>query len=491
MNNSNQETMLSMKPTRRSFTSGTIAAGFAAASGVSMTAPAKAQSLSPTEAQRIAEDAYIYGYSLITTEVTRVQMSNVPKVDGLTAPMGQFINVPKYPPADYRGVSAPNADTLYSIIWVDLSEPQVFSHPDMGSRYYLFEVVDLWMTDSKSSPSRRTADGKAANYLFTGPGWKGAVPAGMKHFPMDTRYMCILGRTYADGTEQDYKAVNALQAQYKFTPLAAWGKPYTPVAPPVNPNPGYSMTDKPQTVILAMGTEGYFNLMAKLMAQAAPPAGIDAPIIARMAKIGVVPGKPFEMSKLDPAVQAALKDLAQSALNKIEANRDSLGVKVNDWIVPMGLGTYGTNYIKRAAVAAYGWPANQQDDAVYPYIEVDSKGQKLTGANKYTLTFAKGATPPVKGFWSITMYMIDQGWWFVPNPLNKFTVSPRNNFKPNADGSVTLYLQNESPGADKEANWLPAPKGDFLPMLRMYYPAETSPSILNGSWKLPAVVKVG
>jgi hypothetical protein len=231
--------------------------------------------------------------------------------------------------------------------------------------------------------------------------------------------------------------------------------------------------------------------MAKLMAAAAPPAAEDASIVARMAKIGVVPGKPFEMSKFDPATQAALKDLPQSALNKIEANRDSLGVKVDDWIVPMGLGTYGTNYIKRAAVAAYGWPANQQDDAVYPYIEVDSKGQKLTGANKYTLTFAKGETPPVKGFWSITMYMIDQGWWFVPNPLNKFTVSPRNNPKPNADGSLTLYFQNESPGADKEANWLPAPKGDFLPMLRMYYPAETSPSILNRSWKPPAVVKVG
>jgi hypothetical protein len=141
-------------------------------------------------------------------------------------------------------------------------------------------------------------------------------------------------------------------------------------------------------------------------------------------------------------------------------------------------------------VAAFGWPANQQDDAVYPYTEVDSKGQKLTGANKYTLTFAKGATPPVKGFWSITMYLIDNGWWFVPNPLNKFTVSPRDNPKPNADGSLTLYFQNESPGADKEANWLPAPKGEFLPMLRMYYPAETSPSILNGSWKPPAVVKV-
>ena len=156
----------------------------------------------------------------------------------------------------------------------------------MGNRFYLFEMVDLWMSDLEASPSKRTADGKAANYLMTGPGWKGTVPEGMKHIPIATRYMVILGRTYADGTEQDYKTVNALQAQYKITPLSAWGKPYTPEAPPVNPNPGFSMTDNPQAVILAMGTEGYFNLMAKLMGNVAPPAAADLPMLARMAKIG-------------------------------------------------------------------------------------------------------------------------------------------------------------------------------------------------------------
>jgi hypothetical protein len=166
-----------------------------------------------------------------------------------------------------------------------------------------------------------------------------------------------------------------------------------------------------------------------------------------------------------------------------------MGEVVNGWVVSKGLGTYGTSYLKRATVAAFGWPANQEKDAVYPYTEVDSAGQKLNGANKYTLTFAKGEAPPVSGFWSITMYMIDQGWWFVPNALNKFTVSLRNNPKPNADGSLTLYFQNESPGTDKEANWLPAPKGDFLPMMRMYWPKEVPPSILDGSWKPPAVVK--
>jgi hypothetical protein len=452
-----------MTADRRSFFRKTVACSFAAAALFATPLSASAQSLSPAEARQIAEDAYVYGYSLITTEVTRVQGTNIAKAEPnkLGAPMNQFANVPRYPPANYRGVSAPNADTLYSLAWLDLSEPMVFSHPDMGNRFYLFEMVDLWMTDLKASPSTRTAGGNAENYLITGPGWSGDVPQGMKHISMPTRYMVILGRTYANGMAEDYKAVNALQAQYKITPLSAWGKTYTPVAPPVNPKPGFSMTAKPQEAILAMGTQGYFNLMAKLMEGDAPPAPEDAPMLARMAKIGIAPGKPFEMGKLDPAVQTALKDTPKTALKKIEANKDALGAIVDGWVVTKGLGTYGTNYIKRAVVAAFGWPANQQDDAVYPYTEVDSTGQKLTG----------------------------QGWWFVPNALNKFTVSPRDNLKPNADGSVTLYFQNASPGADKEANWLPAPKGAFLPMLRMYWPKENSPSILDGSWTPPPVIK--
>jgi hypothetical protein len=249
------------------------------------------------------------------------------------------------------------------------------------------------------------------------------------------------------------------------------------------------MTDKPQKVILDLGTAGYFDMMAKLMCKDAPPAAEDGPMVEKMAKIGIVPCEPFDMSKLDPAVQDALKDLPQTALQKIEAGKPSLGVVADGWNISKGLGRYGTDYMKRAVVAAFGWPANLQEDAVYPNTEIDSDGAKLTGANKYTLTFAEDATPPVNGFWSITMYEIDQGWWFVPNKLNKFTVSPRNDLKYNDDGSLTLYFQNESPGADKEANWLPAPKGDFLPMLRMYWPTETAPSILNGSWAPPKIVK--
>jgi hypothetical protein len=452
------------------------------------TKPAASAQPAVEEAVNTAVDAYVYGYSLMTTDVTRVQSSNILQADPsqLKAPLGQFANVKRYPPADYRGVSAPNADTLYSMAWIDVAEPQVFSHPDMGKRYYLFEMTDLWMTDF-NTPGTRTAGEKAENYLLTGPGWKGEVPAGMKQISVATRYMVILGRTYANGTDQDYAIVNGLQAKYKITPLAAWGKPYTYQAPAVDSNPPYSMTEKPQAAILALGTAGYFNRMATLMCKDAPPAPEDAPILAKMAKIGIEPCKPFDITKLDPAVQAAFNDVPQTALKKIEASKASLGAIVNGWVVTTGLGVYGTDYTKRAVVAAYGWPANLQMDAVYPFAEADSAGKTLSGTNNYTVTFAKGETPPVNGFWSITMYMVDQGWWFVPNSLNKFTVSPRNNLKYNPDGSLTLYFQNKSPGKDKEANWLPAPEGVFIPMLRMYWPKDTPPSILDGSWKPPAI----
>jgi hypothetical protein len=447
-------------------------------------------SVSPQEAAEIAIDAYIYGYSLITTEVTRVQMTNVPKVEGgLHGPMGQFINVPRYPPGDYRGVSAPNADTLYSAVWLDVGkEPMVFSHPDMGDRYFLFPMYSLWMPVIES-PGKRTGSGKAANYLISGPGWTGEVPAGMKQIKSPTKYMLILGRTYADGTEADYKAVNALQAQYKAVPLSAFGKSFTYVAPPVDPNPGFSMTDKPQAVINAMDTSTYFNMMARLMGDTAPPLPGDAAMVAKMARIGIVPGKPFDMTKLDPATQDALKNVGKVASEKIFAQQATSGTLVNGWRIPAAAGVYDT-YLQRALIAAFGWPANLPQDAVYPYATHDGAGRVLSGANNYTLTFAKGQTPPVDGFWSITMYFDDGGWWFYPNPLNKFTVSLRDNPKFNDDGSLTLYFQNESPGADKQANWLPAPKGNFIAMMRMYWPRETTPSILppgKGTWQPPAI----
>jgi hypothetical protein len=302
--------------------------------------------------------------------------------------------------------------------------------------------------------------------------------------------MLILGRTYADGTEKDYQIVNALQAQYKLVPLSSYGKPYTFVSPPFNPNPGYCLSDKPQAVIEAMDLAKYFDMMAKLMGDVAPPAAEDAAMVAKMAKIGLVPGQAFNLAKLDPAVQDALQDVVKVASEKIFSQKQASGTRVNNWLIPAAAGAYGTDYLQRALIAAFGWPANLPEDAVYPYAEQDSIGQKLSGANKYTLTFPRGQTPPVEGFWSITMYIDDGGLWFYPNPLNKFTVSPRNNLVYNDDGSLSLYFQHESPGREKEANWLPAPDGPFTLMLRMYWPKETPPSILppgKGTWKPPAV----
>ena len=418
-------------------------------------------------------------------------MTNVAKADGLHAPMGSFLNVKRYPPADYRGVSAPNADTLYSIVWMDLDkEPWVFTYPDMGARFFLFPIYSLWMP-VVAVPGSRTMGGAGRSVLLAGPGWDGDVPAGMTRVDVPSRYALILGRTYATGTDADYAAVNALQDAYAARPLSAVGKAdYVYEVPPVDQNPGYSMTAKPQEVILGFGTEGYFDRLATLMCHDAPPAADDAPMLAEMAKIGVEPCKDFDPAALGPDVATALETLPQDALAYLGAHKDGMGTVKNGWIFTRGLGAYGTDYDKRALVAAFGWPANLQDDAVYPYTEVDSKGETLTGAHKYTLTFPKGQEPPVNGFWSITMYQVDQGWWFVPNALDKFTVSPRNDLVANADGSVTLYFQTESPGKDQQANWLPAPKGAFLPMLRMYWPKDTAPSILDDSWTPPQIVKV-
>lgn len=443
--------------------------------------------LTAKEAAQIAEEAYIYGYSLITTEITRVQMTNVPKIEELRGPMGQFVNVPRYPPANYRGVSAPNADTLYSLAWLDVgSGPMVFSHPDMGKRFYLFPMYSQWMPVI-ASPGSRTAGEGAKTYLITGPTWKGVIPPGMVQIKSPTRYLVILGRTYCTGTPEDYEAVHTLQAQYKLEPLKALGKGYTPPSAKVDPNPGFSMTDKPQVVINDMDVSAYFNMMSRLMGDSAYPAAADAPISMKMARIGLEAGVPFNLSKLAPDVQEALKNVPKTSYQKIIARQKTAGKLVNGWLIPAAAGRYGTDYLARAIIAAFGWPANLPEDAVYPVAQVDGEGKKLNGTNKYTISFAKGQTPPVDGFWSITIYFDDGGWWFYPNELNKFTVSMRNQPKFNDDGSLTLYFQNESPGKDKEANWLPSPKGDFLLTMRLYWPRKHAPSILDGTWTIPPV----
>jgi hypothetical protein len=219
-----------------------------------------------------------------------------------------------------------------------------------------------------------------------------------------------------------------------------------------------------------------------------PPAEADAPLLSKLARLGIEPGKPFEFDKLKPSVQTALKDVPKVGVDKIKAHFKEAGKETDGWVFTTQTGLYGTNYLQRALITAIGLGANRPQDAVYPTSEVDSKGEPYSGAHRYVMHFEKGQMPPVEGFWSLTMY--DAEYFFVENKLNRYTLSARNELQPNPDGSVDLYLQQESPGPEKEANWLPAPEGDFKLMLRLYWPKETPPSIIDGSWRIPGVSRV-
>jgi len=442
--------------------------------------------VSADEARQIATDAIIYGYPLVTMEVTRRVMTNVVKPEGTHAPMGQFVRMREYPNAAFRDVTAPNADTLYSTAWLDLTkEPYVLSLPDMGDRYFLMPMLDGW-TDVFQVPGTRTTGNRAQAYLITGPGWSGAVPAGLAQLRSPTNMVWILGRTYCTGTPEDYKACHAIMDKYDLRPLSALGRPYTPPAGSVNPDIDTKTAVREQVNGMEVGA--YLNLLASLMVDN-PPAKADAPMLARLARIGFAPGMSFDAAALGPDAARAVAEAPKAAVEKIMGQFKSAGTLENGWEFSTKTGLYGTDYIQRAFVTAIGLGANRPQDAVYPTSTFDATGQKYSGANKYVMHFDKGQTPPANAFWSLTMY--DGRYFFVDNPLNKYTVSPRNALKYNPDGSLDIYIQNESPGADKEANWLPAPKGDFILMLRMYWPKETTPSILNGTWKVPPVNKVG
>ncbi len=396
--------------------------------------------------------------------------------------MGQMIRLRSYPAVDNHAVTAPNADTLYTMTWLDVSkEPWVLSVPDMGNRYFLLPFLDGW-TDVFEVPGTRTTGGKAATYAITGPGWSGTLPSGVKELKSPTGLVWLLGRIYCTGTPEDYKAVHALQDKFILVPLSSYGKPYTPL--PNTVDDSLDMKTAVRDLVDRMDIHDYFNYLALLM-KTNPPSAADAPLVARMAKIGLVPGQDFDSSKLDAFDKEAIKAVPKAAQLKIMKKFEDTP-KTNGWAYTTEAGTYGTDYLQRAMITAIGLGANRPQDAVYPTGVKDGEGNDMDASSKkYVLHFDKGQMPPAKGFWSLTMY--DKDFFFVPNPLNRYTLSSRNKFITNPDGSVDLYLQAESPGKAREANWLPAPKAKFSPMLRLYYPSETPPSIIDGTWKPPAV----
>jgi hypothetical protein len=439
------------------------------------------------EALETGIQAYIYAYPLVMMGQTLGVSTNVATPEGTSAPMGQFAHVREYPTPEFKTVVAPNADTLYSVLWLDVAkEPWIVSVPDMKGRYFMLPLLDGWTTVF-AVPGTRTTGTGAQKFAITGPGWTGTLPAGVKEYKSPTATVWLLGRIYSTGTPEDYKAVHALQDQMVAVPLSAYGKSYTPASGTIDPS--IDMKTATRAQVHAMEAASFFKLFAQLL-KTNPPSAEDAPMLATLAKIGIVPGRDFDASKLGPAVAKGLADVPKAAQDTIMAWMKEGGrhgrLKLSDgWIHSTKMGVYGTNYRWRALIASIAIGANLAEDAVYPLSYGPDMLTTYSGAHKYVMHFNKGDFPPVEGFWSLTMYNEQQ--FLVPNPINRYTVSQRNKFKTNADGSVDVYIQNESPGKDKEQNWLPAPKDKFMLTLRMYWPKEKSPSILNGTWKIPPV----
>ncbi|MHC2502914.1 hypothetical protein ACVI8K_009830 [Bradyrhizobium barranii subsp. barranii] len=450
---------------------------------VSTSSPSAAQSISAEEAQAIAAEAYVYFYPLVTMDLTRKQLINSdPKTAAIGGPPNTFDNIQAYPTADMKAVVRPNFDTLYSSAWLDLTrEPMVVSVPDTGGRYYLLPMLDMW-TDVFASPGWRTTGTKAANFLVVPPGWNGNVPAGFARIDAPTPYVWIIGRTKTDGPA-DYAAVHEVQKGYKITPVSGWGKPPVAVTQTIDPN--VDVKTPPKLQVDTMAGDKFFAYAAEL-SKVHPPHITDEPIIARMARIGLEPGKNFDMTKADATIRKAIEDAPAQAQRLMAWKIPTLARVANHWSMNTDtMGVYGNYYLKRAIVAQLGLGANLPEDAIYPNSVGDENGKPLDGANKYIVRFAKDAVPPVEAFWSITLY--DDEGFQVANPLNRFAVSSWMPFKRDADGSLTLYVQNDNPGGDREANWLPAPKSPFNLTMRLYAPKSEA---LSGVWNPPAIKRV-
>ena len=449
-----------------------------------------ANDMTEQRAHAIGVDAYLYFYPLITMDVTRRQFTNVePGKEFGKGPMNMFTNVPEYPPADFKGVVRPNFDTLYSIAWLDMTqEPLVVSVPDTDGRYYLLPMLDMW-SDVFASPGWRTTGTQAATYLVTPPGWRPdlreraveefKLPKETQRIDAPTPYVWVIGRTKTDGPA-DYPAVHKIQSGLKVTRLSDWGK--APRVPDVKIDPSVDMNTPPKTQVDAMPAARYFAYAAELL-KLHPTHITDQPIIAQLRQLGFEPGKSFDLDRAPPAVRVGLAGAPAAGQRLMEWKIPTLARVANHWSMNTDtMGVYGNYYLKRAIVAQAGLGANLPEDAIYPLNLGDETGQPLTGAQKYVLHFDKGTMPPVDAFWSITLY--DPDGFQVANSLNRFAVSSWMPFQYNPDGSLDLYFQNANPGKDREANWLPAPKGPFNLTMRLYAPQSDA---LTGRWNPPAV----
>jgi hypothetical protein len=442
--------------------------------------PSQPTTISSELAQEIAQETYIWGYPLVLMELTRKKLTNFEAPTGVPgqAPMNQFSHAKAFPPASFRDVVRPNFDTLYSMSWLDLgSEPLVMSLPKTD-RYHVFQMMDGW-SEVFAAPGSRMTGGDGGNYLIVGPNWKGDTPKDMDLLRSPTDVVWIAGRIQANGAE-DFDFVHKLQAQIKLAPLSQRNKSYTPPRGSVDPT--VDMKTPPMVAMDNMKGEVFFTALMETL-KGNPPHVHDQGIVARLKRLGLEPGQSFDLKSLTASVQQALKDAPTNGLKVIQKRGEKLGVPVNGWNVMTGaVGYYGADYTFRAAVALVGLGANRPEDAIYPFLVTDGDGRPLSGANRFTLDFPKGQTPPVDAFWSITMY--DDKGFPVQNAINRQAIGDRDKLTFADDGSLTLFIQYQSPGVDKESNWLPSPEGAFTLIMRCYSPR---PEIASGEWVPPAV----
>jgi hypothetical protein len=446
--------------------------------------PANAESsVSPAEARKIAKEAYVYGFPLVDSYRIQYDYFVDSKGPEFKAPWGQIANTPRvYTPAD-TAVQTPNSDTPYSWLGLDLrTEPFVLTVPEVEkNRYYSIQFTDAY-TFNIDYAGTSTTGNDAANLLVVGPSWKGETPNGIKKvIRSETDILMPIYRVQLFNAS-DIDNVKKVQAGFKVRPLSSFlGKPAPTGAPAIK-------YIEPLTTETQKTSLEFFNVL-NFVLRYCPTDPSEAELMNRFAKIGVGAGKTFDPGKLSPETTKAFEDGRADAWAEFAVLLQKFdGGKVTSGDVFGTRKFLKNNYLYRMGAAVLGIYGNSKEEAVYPIYGVDDANQKLSGANKYTLSFAPSQLPPVNAFWSLTMYKMPESL-LVANPINRYLLnsSMMPQFKRDADGGLTLLIQNENPGKDKEANWLPAPQGPFRMYLRLYWPKAEA---LDGKWQKPALKKV-
>ena len=444
------------------------------------------------EVKAIAEEAYIYGFPMVAAYKAMYEFNVDPASPQFKAGFNQIWNDSKtFTPKD-TAIVTPNSDTPYSMLQADLrAEPIVICVPAVEKkRYYSVQLTDLYSFNYGYIGSRATGN-DAGCYMIAGPDWSGETPAGIaKVFQSETQFSFVIYRTQLFNPA-DIDNVKKIQAGYTVKPLSAFlGQPAPAPAPAID-FPKFVGDDPFKTE---------FPAFLDFLLQFAPttgPAAADAPLREKFASIGIGPGKTFDFKDLSLEQKAAFGLAIKQAFEKIDKASSSLGKEINGWNIGSAFGDrafYNGDWLLRAAAAKAGIYGNNAEEAMYPMTRNDSTGQPIdTSKNNYTLTFAKDQLPPVNAFWSVTMYD-GKSQLLIQNPINRYLInSPMlPGLKKNPDGSVTLYIQNKKPSADKVSNWLPAPDDTIYLVMRLYWPKETPPSILppgEGTWQPPGLVQ--